>query len=885
MVYSFAIARRAIAAQALNEKLLAGHTIIDSSDDSCPCEKCGNQFLLTKVNGSEGGDKVCVVCPAIETNLVKVINDINLSDPYYKVKRELEEEIRLLQESLDSKTKESVEAIQAEADAIKSKREAEEAQEMHSKNIKEAEVMVNWKSKQLTKIRGSLSSATELSRVSLQEAVKDKAEAKRKAKLGIKLADTACMEASYQHAFSVKATVLAELNIFIAEEAVRKAVEARNATVAHFNDMKKCSAKLKVEVETKNMEKAWAIAGASMLLSNKESDIKAQQSLREEAELKTVELDNKIRLEKEKASQDIQTNKKSLLFSICDTSDAEKALEDAKESQEALEQEANTLREKIEAKIKELGEALNGCGAKLSKERLNLKSTVGKLRADADEQKAWEEQSLSVLKTFETRAVEKDADSETPVTDAEVVNHGAAKAEKEEYIFNLGLGFVADAEVEIFNLGLGFVADVGVGSSEETKEDDDIEAKDAFNFYREVCGMISNRWKHDEAFRQLQMDPFYPYLNSCSEVNCNISSKKISQEKNVPNENMSSEEIALDLQKGAEEARPYLIELCKDLAKSLKISKIGVGPIKDTKAAITKADNKYGGDILKVTDFCRAFVVVEDTATLLALFETLHSTMPSRVKRIKFSSLKKGSKSLSGGYRDCKINLLVQGHICEVQVHLQPMWAVNKVDGYSYYQKSMEFSVDSINDPYKSLNSISEKTLDSLVTFATEALPSVSPNELSWKDEEHILGYFALAGIYLQLNQHADAETILVTLTRLRSENINIGPLHSETLYLKTNLEASLRVQELDVMADVIAEQLAEAERRLAAMADDATASMLEFLGSEEKSSRWLDAREEEKEILNSKKQWLQNRKKLFTDLNECTAADIALILMSADRK
>ena len=143
MVYSFAIARRAIAAQALNEKLLAGHTIIDSSDDSCPCEKCGNQFLLTKVNGSDGGDKVCVVCPAIETNLVKVINDINLSDPYYKVKRELEEEIRLLQESLDSKTKESVEAIQAEADAIKSKREAEEAQEMHSKNIKEAEVIAD----------------------------------------------------------------------------------------------------------------------------------------------------------------------------------------------------------------------------------------------------------------------------------------------------------------------------------------------------------------------------------------------------------------------------------------------------------------------------------------------------------------------------------------------------------------------------------------------------------------------------------------------------------------------------------------------------------------------------------------------------------------------
>ena len=75
------------------------------------------------------------------------------------------------------------------------------------------------------------------------------------------------------------------------------------------------------------MEKAWAIAGASMLLSNKESDIKAQQSLREEAELKTVELDNKIRLEKEKASQDIQTNKKSLLFSICDTSDADCAIE------------------------------------------------------------------------------------------------------------------------------------------------------------------------------------------------------------------------------------------------------------------------------------------------------------------------------------------------------------------------------------------------------------------------------------------------------------------------------------------------------------------------------------------------------------------------------
>ena len=136
------------------------------------------------------------------------------------------------------------------------------------------------------------------------------------------------------------------------------------------------------------------------------------------------------------------------------------------------------------------------------------------------------------------------------------------------------------------------------------------------------------------------------------------------------------------------------------------------GPIKEVPTAMGKAARKYSGDVLRVTDFCRAFIVVKDLTILLALFERLPGLVGSSVCRIKISSLKMGSRCQSGGYRDCKINLLVQGHVCEIQVHIEAMWCLQKIDGYSYHKNCVDHSVDITNeDPYDSLNGLDRQTL------------------------------------------------------------------------------------------------------------------------------------------------------------------------------
>ena len=123
-----------------------------------------------------------------------------------------------------------------------------------------------------------------------------------------------------------------------------------------------------------------------------------------------------------------------------------------------------------------------------------------------------------------------------------------------------------------------------------------------------------------------------------------------------------------------------------------------------------KAERKYSGNLLKVTDFCRAFMVVNDIATLLALFETIDS-IGAKTCRVKISNLKSGSDALSSGYRDCKINVLIEGHICEIQIHLEKMWKVCYVHGYTNYKKGCKNSMDNQEDPYDTLNGIDDQTL------------------------------------------------------------------------------------------------------------------------------------------------------------------------------
>ncbi len=118
-----------------------------------------------------------------------------------------------------------------------------------------------------------------------------------------------------------------------------------------------------------------------------------------------------------------------------------------------------------------------------------------------------------------------------------------------------------------------------------------------------------------------------------------------------------------------------------------------IGPIKKPTAALLKSERKYEGNPLLVTDYCRVSLFVADIATLLALIEIVLSKYSSIVRRIKLSKLKSSHASLVGGYRDCKINVDIDGHICEIQVHLESLWNLKEESGYLHYKRCTENSV------------------------------------------------------------------------------------------------------------------------------------------------------------------------------------------------
>ncbi|KAL7491343.1 hypothetical protein ACHAWT_000718 [Skeletonema menzelii] len=344
--------------------------------------------------------------------------------------------------------------------------------------------------------------------------------------------------------------------------------------------------------------------------------------------------------------------------------------------------------------------------------------------------------------------------------------------------------------------------------------------KDSWDFFRMVCSLLRDKRKYDEVFRKLQLDPVYSYLNSMTGLNDpgddmamggNIGADKpITQMHFAEYDDMSNSQIAKDLVRRAEVALPSLVEICKALAGSLGMEEVGVGPVKDVSAAIRKAEKKYEGDVLKVTDYCRALLVVKDFSTLLALLELARDSFGPLIRRVKLSTLKSDRNAKPGGYRDCIINLELKDHICEIQIHMWPMWVICGVDGFRHYRHCLEYSTDTFGDPYEALAGLDRKTMAELIVMAEEAVADMPLETLEWYHEKFILDYFAEVGLFLHHGLYEWADTTLRALIKLRCQSPDIGPDHHETITLYKYLEQALRAQKRIDEADEVAAKITE---------------------------------------------------------------------------
>jgi len=408
--------------------------------------------------------------------------------------------------------------------------------------------------------------------------------------------------------------------------------------------------------------------------------------------------------------------------------------------------------------------------------------------------------------------------------------------------------------------------------------------KDSWDFYRMICSLLRDRRKYSEVFRKLQLDSVYPYLHSMTGLNDPGDTGYENPEKEVIQKDldryqqMTRTQVAEDLTKQAEKALPSLVEICKALAGSLGMEEVGIGPIKETQAALKKAERKYDGDLLKITDFCRALLVVKDLPSLLALLELARDSFGPLIRRVKLSSLKSDHKPLPGGYRHCIINVELKEHICEIQVHLWPMWLVCGVDGFRHYRHCVEYNTDSFENAFDALEGLDRKTMAELMVMAEEAVAETPLESLEWFQEKFILDYFAEVGLFMKHGIYVWAEITLRQLVRLRTQSPDIGPDHHETILLYTYLEDVLSITGQDKEAKEIRARIKDHDKRLKSEKDEAEKSMWDFViaAPTEAIDMIMDPnkkeREEEeklrKEVKASKKQWRVIRKQRFSFLD-----------------
>jgi hypothetical protein len=250
---------------------------------------------------------------------------------------------------------------------------------------------------------------------------------------------------------------------------------------------------------------------------------------------------------------------------------------------------------------------------------------------------------------------------------------------------------------------------------------------------------------------------------------------------------------------------------------------------------------------------------------------------------VKMSSLKSDHKSLPGGYRHCIINVELKEHICEIQVHLWPMWLVCGVDGFRHYRHCVEYNTDSFEDAFDALEGLDRKTMAELIVMAEEAVAETPLVSLEWFQEKFILDYFAEVGLFMKHGLYVWAEITLRQLIRLRTESPDIGPEHHETILLYTYLEEVLKMLGQDKEAKEIRTRIKENAKRLKSEKDEAEKSMWDFViaAPTEAIDMIMDPnkkeREEEqklrKEVKASKKQWRMIRKERFSFLDANTSA------------
>ncbi|CAM9252072.1 unnamed protein product [Ectocarpus sp. 8 AP-2014] len=201
---------------------------------------------------------------------------------------------------------------------------------------------------------------------------------------------------------------------------------------------------------------------------------------------------------------------------------------------------------------------------------------------------------------------------------------------------------------------------------------------------------------YDTLYYELNMDGGLECLHRIEELN--PKSSLLQPEGLEPQDCDADEKLEKQLnfyREGALRAKVQLDKLVRELVNGHQGRTGLYAEVKSLESTRRKATKSYGGDVRRLADMARVSVICDTPEDLeLACKDLMESVEPHHVKRVR-NGFNSGWKP--SGYRDVKVNTVVSGHLCEIQLHLGSFFKLK--DGqHEVYEWARELKVSTEMD-------------------------------------------------------------------------------------------------------------------------------------------------------------------------------------------
>ncbi|CAM9100048.1 unnamed protein product, partial [Laminaria digitata] len=204
----------------------------------------------------------------------------------------------------------------------------------------------------------------------------------------------------------------------------------------------------------------------------------------------------------------------------------------------------------------------------------------------------------------------------------------------------------------------------------------------------------------------------------------------------------------------AERAKLCLDELIKKVVENLEGCEALYAEVKSRESTVRKANKSYDGDVRRVADMARVTVVCETPDLLVQVYLCIMGQLqPEDVLRVGNGF---DPDWMPGGYRDVKVNPIVNGHLCEIQLQLRAFFSLK--DGqHAAYRWARELKVTKEIMPYHLFENLSGEVTQEMIRLAQQ----------NWRGTKD-----SLPCLYIAAGDYLHAQEILNKKVLSLGENI-----------------------------------------------------------------------------------------------------------------